>query len=167
MQQVMMYLNKLQPYIIIGIVIITIILFIMLVTVLKAISRLEKKYKKLTRGTNNKNLEEIITGYLDNIDLVKEESQTVKLQQEELSNKLNQCIQKVSILRYKAFDDVGSDLSFSIALVDNKNDGIMLTGIYGRNDSSVYAKPIDKGISRYDLSEEEEEVLTKVCNKNR
>ena len=45
------------------------------------------------------------------------------------------------------------------------NDGIILTGIYGRNESTAYAKPIDKGISRYDLSEEEICVLNEAINK--
>ena len=58
-------------------------------------------------------------------------------------------------MRYKAFEDVGSDLSFSVAILDSYNDGIILTGIYSRHDSVTYAKPVDKGISRYELSEEE------------
>jgi hypothetical protein len=70
-------------------------------------------------------------------------------------------------LRYRAFENVGSDLSFSISLLDNNNDGFIITGIYGRNDSTTYAKPIDKGLSRYDLSEEEKEVLEKAINKNK
>ena len=69
------------------------------------------------------------------------------------------CVQKVAIMRYKAFENVGSDLSFSIAILDGNNDGVLLTGIYGREESVTYAKPVDKGISRYDLSEEEKQVL--------
>ena len=60
---------------------------------------------------------------------------------------------------------MGSDLSFSVAILDAYNDGIILTGIYSRNDSTAYAKPIDKGISRYDLSEEETYVLNEAINK--
>ncbi|NLZ49550.1 MAG: DUF4446 family protein, partial [Clostridiales bacterium] len=78
---------------------------------------------------------------------------------------LKKCTQKVSILRYKAFDDVGSDLSFSIAMLDGDNNGIIITSIYGRHDSTTYAKPVDKGISRYDLSEEEERVLKEAMSK--
>ena len=74
-------------------------------------------------------------------------------------------MQKVSVVRYKAFEDVGSDLSFSLAMLDENNDGILLTGIFGRNESTTYAKPIEKGISRYDLSEEEEEALNNAINK--
>ena len=75
------------------------------------------------------------------------------------------CFQKMSIIRYRAFEDVGSDLSFSIALLDNNDDGFILTGIYGRNESTTYAKPIDKGLSRYELSEEEKHVLQDAINK--
>lgn len=72
---------------------------------------------------------------------------------------------KVSIVRYRAFEDVGSDLSYSIALLDNNNNGVILTGIYGRNESTTYAKPIDKGLSRYELSDEEKYVLKDAMNK--
>ncbi|MCY6356367.1 DUF4446 family protein [Clostridium sp. ZS2-4] len=165
MKGIIAALTNLQPYIIVVLIITTIILLIGLVVIVKSINRLEKRYKKLTRGVNNKNLEEIVTQYLDNIDLVKADTEAVKNQQLELEKRLNTCVQKVAIVRYKAFEDVGSDLSFSIALLNNNNDGIIITGIYGRNDSTVYAKPIDKGISRYDLSEEEEQVLIEASNK--
>lgn len=158
-------LMNLQPYITIVLIITTIILLISLVIITKSLNRLEKRYKKLTRGINNKNLEEIVIQYLDNIDLVKADTEIVKNQQLELQKRLNTCVQKVAIVRYKAFEDIGSDLSFSIALLNHNNDGVIITGIYGRNDSTVYAKPIDKGISRYDLSEEEEQVLVEASNK--
>ena len=67
--------------------------------------------------------------------------------------------------RNKAFADVGSDLSFSIAILDSYNDGVIITGIYSRQDSITYAKPVDKGISRYELSEEETYVLNEAINK--
>ncbi|QGU96744.1 DUF4446 family protein [Clostridium bovifaecis] len=162
--EVVTILNEFQPYILIGLSIIVIILLIVMLSTLRSLNKLESKYRKLTRGINNKNLEEIIVNYLDNIDGIKEKTEEVKLKQEQLSHQLKTCIQKVSILRYKAFEDVGSDLSFSVALLNDNNDGVILTGIYGRNDSTVYAKPIDKGISRYDLSQEEEEVLLDACN---
>lgn len=165
MSDLLEVLNSLQPYIIIGLSVLVIILLIMVIVALKSINRLEARYRKLTRGMNNKNLEEIIVGYLNNIDEFKDEAEKIKEDQNSLEEKIKKCVQKVSILRYKAFDDIGSDLSFSIALLNDKNDGIILTGIYGRNDSTVYAKPIDNGISRYDLSDEEIEVLEDALNK--
>ena len=82
----------------------------------------------------------------------------------DLSETMKECVQKVAIMRYRAFEDVGSDLSFSIAILDGNNDGIVLTGLYGRQQSTTYAKPIDNGISRYDLSEEELSVIQEAIN---
>jgi hypothetical protein len=159
MNNIISTLSNVQPYIVIGLSIIVFILLIIVLLIFKSLNKLEIKYRKLTRGVNNKNLEEIIVGYLDNIDEIKLLTENIRNEHKQIEDKIKGCVQKVSMLRYKAFEDVGSDLSFSVALLDYNNDGIILTGIYGRNDSTVYAKPIDKGISRYDLSEEEEEVL--------
>jgi len=165
MNSISQLMNGLEAYIIVGLSIIILIMLIMLISLSKSISKLDSKYRKLTRGVNNKNIEEIIVSYLDNIDEVKIIANDMKNRQDNIEGKLKDCFQKISIVRYKAFDDVGSDLSFSIALLNDNNDGVILTGIYGRNDSTVYAKPIDEGISRYDLSDEEEEVLQNACNK--
>ncbi len=153
-----------QPYILIALSVIVIILLITVLVLLKSISSIEKRYRKLMRGVNNKNLEELIVTYLDKVDEVKDDSQKVKEAYNDLDKRIKGCIQKTSIIRYRAFEDVGSDLSFSIALLDEGNNGVILTGIYGRHESTTYAKPIDKGISRYDLSEEEEQVLQEAIN---
>lgn len=146
-------------YVILGLAAIIIIMLIIMMIMTGKISRIEKRYKKVMRGNNNQNLEELIVGYMNKIDEVKKESETEKENYNYILQNIEKCIQKVSIVRYKAFDDVGSDLSFSIALLDGKNSGMILTGIYGRNESTTYAKPVDNGISRYDLSDEEAQVL--------
>ena len=151
-------------YIVIGLGIIVLILLILIIVAFKSISSLEKKYRKLTRGINNKNIEEVIHSYMDKVDTAVAMSESTKKSLDQAEKRLNKCIQKVSIVRYRAFDDVGSDLSFSIAILDNDNSGVIITGIYGRNDSTTYAKPIDKGLSRYDLSEEEQRVLKDAIN---
>ena len=73
---------------------------------------------------------------------------------------LSGCVQKVSILRYNAFSDVGSDLSYSIALLDNDDCGIVISGLYGRETSTTYAKPVENGRSQYILTGEEEEAIS-------
>ena len=158
-------INELIPYLIVGMIIIIILLFIMVIVLFKAVGRVENRYKKLMKGTSNKNLEEMLLERLNSIEEAKEVSEKALKQCERLEIKLKDCIQKVAIMRYKAFENVGSDLSFSIAMLDDKNDGVILTGIYAREESTTYAKPIDKGISRYDLSEEELYVLNEASNK--
>ena len=50
-------------------------------------------------------------------------------------------------MRYNAFDDMGSQLSFSLALLDDFKNGIVLTSIYGREDTVTYCKEIKDGTS--------------------
>lgn len=152
-------------YIVLALCIIVIILFIMLVISFKLINKLEDKYRKFMRGANNKNIEQLVTGYLDKVDESQKRTEYMDELYKSMEKRINGCFQKMSIIRYRAFENVGSDLSFSIALLDNNDDGFILTGIYGRDESTTYAKPIDKGLSRYELSEEEKRVLQDAINK--
>ena len=160
-------INQLIPYVMIGMIVIILLLFIMVIVLFKAVGKVETRYRKLMKGTSNNNLEEMLLEKLNSIENAREISEKALKECERLEIKMRDCIQKVAIMRYKAFENVGSDLSFSIAMLDDKNDGVILTGIYGRQESTTYAKPIDKGISRYDLSEEELYVLNEASNKER
>lgn len=138
--------------------IITLILLINQIT-------LSKKIKTLTRGVKGKDLYEIIEKYYDKVDQSKEEL-VVKLEElDMLKGKINKSIQKFNIIRYKAFEDVGGDLSFSLAMLDERNDGMVLTGIHARDFNGIYAKPIKNGESKYDLSIEEKDALDGALNK--
>jgi hypothetical protein len=165
MESVFAIINTYLPFILAAMAIIIVILFIMVVVSLKSISRLENKYRKLSRGIENKNMEEIINGYLDKVEEVEKEGNEIKALYDSMDQKLKGCLQKVSVVRYRAFEDVGSDLSFSVAALDERNNGFVLTGLFGRNESTTYAKPIDRGISRYDLSSEEKQVLKEAIEK--
>ena len=146
--------------------VVVILLLILVIALFSSVNKLQKRFRRMMRGTNGKNLEELINSRLDKIEDAIEKSEEAIRGNDELNTKIMDCVQKVSIIRYKAFEDVGSDLSFSIAILDGNNDGVIITGIYGRQESTTYAKPVDKGISRYDLSEEEITVLNESINKN-
>lgn len=165
MSNILNIINEYLGIIVIGLAIITLMLLITTIILLISVNKVEKKYRKMMRGMNNKNLEEVITSNLDNIELALNNSKDSLEKCEKMAEDLKLCVNKVAIMRYKAFEDVGSDLSFSIAILDSYNDGVIITGIYSRHDSTTYAKPIDKGISRYDLSEEELHVLNEAINK--
>ena len=70
-------------------------------------------------------------------------------------------LQKVGIKRFNPFKEVGGDQSFSIALLDADNNGLVLTGYYSREMNRVYTKPIENGQSKYPLSDEEIEAIKK------
>lgn len=90
---------------------------------------------------------------------------------EELSQKLDSLkkesrffVQKVGVIRYNPFSGIGGDQSFTIALLNAENNGVVITSIYSSEGNRVYAKPIEKGESRYSLSEEEREAISKAIN---
>jgi len=72
---------------------------------------------------------------------------------------LENCVQKIGVVRYNAFHNVGSDQSFSVALLDSDDNGVVLSSIYGRDYSTTYAKPVRYGESEYILTEEEEDAI--------
>lgn len=76
-----------------------------------------------------------------------------------LGGQLRGAIQRVGLVRYDAFEDTGGRLSFSAALLDAAGDGIVVTSINGRADTRCYAKPVARGDSQHNLSEEETEAI--------
>lgn len=164
MENLISNLSNYLPYILIGMGVVILLLLILLIILWKSVNRLENKYRKMMRGASNKNLEEVIVSKLNDVEEAENAAREAAKLCENLKVEIRGCVQKVGIMRYKAFEDVGSDLSFSIAMLDGHNDGIVLTGLYGRHDSTTYAKPVDKGISRYELSEEEAHVLKEAMN---
>jgi len=102
-------------------------------------------------------LKEILSQFKDlekNFEKFSEELEKIK--KENTSN-----IQKVGIVRFNPFKEVGGDQSFSIALLDGDNSGVVITSLYAREENRVYAKPIKEGNSEYPLSEEEKEAIDK------
>lgn len=105
--------------------------------------------------------------FMSSVDSSMERVQMLNQEIIHLKEQTDRCIQKVNITRYNAFSDTGSDMSYSIAMLDNYNNGVILTSIYGRNESVTYAKPIESGNSKYPLSVEEEMVLDRCLKSKR
>ena len=91
--------------------------------------------------------------------IAKAKMQALEENQQAMREQMKGCVQKVKLMRYNAFADTGSDLSYSLSLLDENNNGVVLSSIYGREDNRTYAKPIENGKSTYNLSEEEKKVL--------
>ena len=165
MDKIVSMINDYSVLILGGLAIITLLLFIMTIVLLVSVNKLKKRYKKMMRGIDNRNLEEVINSNLDRIEEAVGNSETALDECKKLSDELMGCLSKVSIMRYRAFENVGCDLSYSIAILDSYNNGVILTSIYSRQDSTTYAKPVNKGVSSYNLSEEEKHVLNEAINK--
>ena len=131
------------------------------------ISKLKNKYNNFMRKfSKNSSIEEDLIKYVDDVNNLKDETTKILNYCKNLDEEIDYFIQKVGIVRYSAFKDTGSDLSFALALLDEKNNGVLLNGIYSREMSNIYGKAIVNGKSEYTLSKEEEEALYKAININ-
>jgi len=158
----MSFLNNIFENPVVLIVIFSIIFFIM-IAFLVIIFIIGKAYKQLNNrymdfmsklGEGNK-VEKILSEYLRIVD---ENSQKIKQQEERINRleaNLKKCVQKVGLIRYNAYGDTGSDLSFTMALMDAEDNGVVVNGLYSRDSSSIFAKALAKGETKYNLSAEE------------
>ena len=140
--------------------IINIFLVILVIVLIVLVIRMNKKYlnfmKKLGKGED---LDQMLKNYLKEVREIKQDNSEIKAYYTKLDYDIGSGIQKAGLIRYNAFQNVGSDLSFALALLDRENNGVVLNGLYGSESSNIYAKPIKNGESSYKLSEEELEAI--------
>lgn len=126
------------------------------------LKKIEKRYSEfISKFNSNGNVEKTFKEIQKMVNNVNEENKIINANCKSLEKQLNECFQNIGIVKYDAFDDVGSKLSFAIALLDNKDNGFIINSVYGRSSSNVYAKRIENGNSTQTLSEEEIKALNK------
>lgn len=132
------------------------------------LTNMNKQYRTfLKKLGNGKNIEDDLENYMYRVERVEKQNAEILNNMKVMQNDISKCIQKVGFVRYSAFKDTGSDLSFALALLDEHNDGVVLNGIYSREMSNIYAKSVENGKSNYTVSEEEDEAIKKaVLSKN-
>lgn len=150
----------------IAIAVMNILILLGLIILLLKYVGLNKRYKNFMRKLGkSENIEEDLETFMYRVDKVEKENSEIKHLINIVDEDVRNCIQKVGIVRYSAFKDTGSDLSFALALLDEKNNGVVLNGIYSREMSNIYAKPVENGKSTYTISKEEEEAIKKAMEK--
>ena len=125
----------------------------------------KRRYEKLAlKLGNGEDITNIIKKYIEQV-------QEVKIRDEQIINcfnriieELKQNVQKVGLYRYNAYNNTKNKLSFSLALLTKEGNGVVLNSIYGVDDSNIYAKPVSKGTSKYNLSFEEQEAIKIALN---
>ena len=118
----------------------------------------DKFMKKLGKGEN---IEEMLKNHLEKVEFVHKQNEEILDYCRKIDNDFGKTISKIGIIRYSSFKDTGSDLSFTLALLNKHNDGVVLNGIYSREMSNIYAKPIKNAESTYTLSNEEKQAIQK------
>lgn len=143
------------------------ILTIGFISILYSNIKLKNKYNKFMKKIGNgKNIEEDLENYMYRVERVERQNAEIISYCKNLDEEVSKCIQKIGIVRYSAFKDTGSDLSFAVAMLDENNDGVVFNGIYSREMSNIYAKPVKGGNSEYTLSEEEREAIRRAIESN-
>ena len=139
--------------------ILIVVLFFMVINANMKYSRLKASYTSFMRGKDGKTMEESIFERFDELDELTK--MTLKNRQEirNLQNDFMDALQKVGILRYDAFSEMGGNLSFALTLLDGNNNGYIINSMHSREGCYNYIKEIVKGESYIELSEEESESL--------
>jgi hypothetical protein len=129
-------------------------LSVSLFLILRFFNQLVKKTKK---GDLKRVLEKVLASEVENTKAIKMLNKEI----DKLEDEGKFHVQKVGLIRFNPFQETGGDHSFSIALLDGKDTGVILTGLHTRERTRVYAKAIKKGKSEHELSNEEKKAFTK------
>ena len=138
---------------------ISLLLVILVLVLTIRLGRLSRVYRKLTQGTSGGNLEEHLVGYSDQVRDVGERMKDLEARTTSLADSQRRCLQRVGMVRYDAFEDVGGEQSFSLALTDADRNGAVISSVYSRSDVRVYAKALANGRSSHPLSVEDQRAL--------
>lgn len=123
-----------------------------------------KRQEELFAGENVKDLEGLVLQHKKTLSNHHKNLKELGDILEELveKNKLN--IQKIGLVRYNPFPEAGGNMSFVLALLDGKGSGIVISSLHGREGTRIYAKNLEKGQSKYRLTEEEKQAIQEANN---
>ncbi len=125
------------------------------------------QYAALTKGVDSGNLESLTTHA---IDLVRQNAVTVAELRESVSiieRRLSGVFHGFGLVRFNAFQDVGGEQSFALALLNRTGDGLVISALHGRAETRIYAKIVEKAKSVYSLSDEEEQAVAQAVTRIR
>jgi hypothetical protein len=139
--------------------VIIVLLFIWIAVVGRRLVKLRRQYTQVMGQTGVTNLEDVIVGLRLSLDEQQDRLHGYGKQLSDFGLLLKDMKGKVGVLRYNAFNNQGSDMSFSVAIVNEDQSGVVLTGLHGRDETYMYAKPLQQGSSAYPLTEEEQKAI--------
>lgn len=144
--------------------IIIVILLVINITNICSINKLKKKYNKFMTGKNAKSLENEIIALFEDNKFIKSSIDKNKKDIRTLYKNMESTFQKIGIIKYDAFNQMGGKLSFCLALLDENNNGFILNSVHSAEGCYSYTKEIINGESSISLGEEEKQALLKAMN---
>ena len=158
-------MEQLVFYVTIALSVVSIILAVVLIIVLCKLKTLKRRVDSLTRGKDTESLEDIIVNFLERVESLEEGEEITRAALNAIKDNLKITYQKTGLVKYDAFREMSGALSYSLALLDKENNGILISSMYSREGCYTYAKEIIKGESKINLSEEEAEALKQAVAK--
>lgn len=158
-------ISDLAMYIAIGLGVLFVITCIVLIVTLCKLKNLRRRVDALTRGKDAESMEDTILRFFDNIKELEDAEQKMHRDIKEIKDNLKITYQKTGLVKYDAFREMSGALSYSLALLDKENNGVLISSMYSREGCYSYAKEIIKGESKLNLSEEEAEALKQAVAK--
>ena len=146
-------------YLILGLAVITLIFFITVIICLIKMSQLYRRYDLFMRGKDAETLEDLLIKQIEDINLLKIEDKTNKENIRSINRNIRASFQKLGLVRYNAFQGMGGNLSFAIALLDYTNSGFVLNSVHSREGCYMYLKRVDRGQTEVLLGSEERQAL--------
>ncbi len=143
------------------ILVLVVILFILYANVTVKYNRLKASYNTFMRGKDAKSLEESMTDRFAEVDNVLKLTRQNRQDIAKINRRLSGVYQKMGIVKYDAFNEMGGKLSFALAMLDANNSGWIINAMHSREGCYTYVKEIVKGESYVELAEEEAEALDK------
>jgi hypothetical protein len=119
------------------------------------LARIRRVYARLLNGAPQDDLLAVVSRQIDAAEQLQHKVAAISRETAQLGQRLSAAVRTVGFTRYDAFPDIGGQLSFSAAFLDEAGDGVVLSTINGRSDSRSYAKAVKGGHSEHQLSEEE------------
>lgn len=153
------YLGISTDYIIIGMACLILLLILLMIINVVQMSKLKKRYTVFMKGKNAKSLEDTLVYRLEQVDELIENNAANERNIDTIFKRMKFDFQKYGLIKYDAFQEMGGKLSFSLALLNEKNDGFVINAVHSRDGCYTYVKEIINGNSIISLAEEEQKAL--------
>lgn len=153
-------------YIFLALAGVSILLLILVIIQMIQFGKLKKKYKKFMIGKDAKTLEESIQKLFEDNKYIRDLSEENKKSIRKINKDMEYSFNKVGIVRYDAFQQMGGMLSFTIALLNDRNDGFILNSVHSTEGCYTYIKEVESGLCKIDLSNEEKDALSKAIKED-
>lgn len=144
---------------------ISLILLICVIVLVAQQMKMRRKYAEMMKGKDVSDFESVVIRIQEELKQLKTNEQEQEKRIDAIREQMKYMKANVGMIRYNAFDQRGNDLSFSLAILDEQMNGVVLTGLHNREESYIYAKPLEKGQSKYALSPEEKSVIDQAVRK--